>query len=289
MNAALAALTFYAHFVPFFFAGPPPDYQCGDGPGFRYCVYDPPYGVIEDPDSVVYFLHYGSGDEKSWRRVPISRVFYAEYRRRGLLAPKVISLSYGPYWRFVASVGGKTPSPMVSDFFNDALPWLDSKFGVPKRRFLWGMSQGGLSAATILLSKPELWSAVVLTCPALYSIDLFSAKEKVAVFAQANGLSLGKVEWGMALINNRVRSAEDWKREDPLLWASRASLKKFPPLYVEANRSDDFGFNFGARAFAAALSRAGRAADYREIPGGHCEVDAWAESRFLADQERNAR
>ena len=287
MKAVLAAISFYAHFAPYFFAGPPPDYRCGSGPDFRYCVYDPPYGVIEDPQSVVYFLHYGTGDEKSWRTVPVSRVFYAELRRRGLSAPKVIALSYGTYWRFVGSAGGKTPSPLAADFLDHTLPWLDAKFGTPKRRYLWGMSQGGLSAATLLFHRPPMWSGAVLACAALFSIDVFAPRDRVASFAAANRLDEGRVQWGLELVRNRVKSSADWDRENPVVRAakSRAGL---PPIYIDANADDDFGFNLGTRDFVSALKRAGARVDFRESPGGHCEVDAWAESRFLADllQER---
>ena len=289
MKALLAAFGFYVHFLPLYFAGPAPDYRCGDAPGFRYCVYDPPYGIAQDPGSVVYFLHYGSGDERSWRRIPISRVFYAEFRKRGLAAPRVISVSYGPYWRVVATASGRLPSPMLSEFVDGTLPWLDRQFGRPRHRYLWGMSQGGLSAATLLFERPELWSGAVLSCPAIFSINIFAPPGKIAAFTAQNGLDEKKVRWGMSLVLSRVRGPKDWKREDPLELAQGKLARRLPPLYIEANEHDEFGFFLGARELVDELRKAGGAVAYREDPGGHCEVDAPAASAFVADLLQSSR
>src|SRR5204863_418843 len=102
--------------------GYPAPALCGDGPGFSYCVFDPPSGIPRSPDAVLYFLHYGSGDEKSWGRIPFSRVFYAEFKKRGLKAPKVFSLSFGGYWSLFDKGGGRLASPVASDFLDHAMP-----------------------------------------------------------------------------------------------------------------------------------------------------------------------
>jgi pimeloyl-ACP methyl ester carboxylesterase len=284
--ALLKPLALYIYFLPYLFAGPPPSYACDDGPGFRYCIYHPPFGTLEDTDSVMYFLHLGSGDEKTWRTIPISRVFYGEFRRRGLKAPTVMSVSFGPYWTLFDEGGGRLVSPVMSDFLNRAMPWLESKTGTPKRRYLWGMSQGGLNAALVIFKEPKLWSGAVLECPALYGLDVFAPASTKESYAAAHGLDVNRLQYGLDLVSNRISGQAQWKKQDPLIRAAHPPAY-LPPIFIDCNRSDNMGFNDGARLFADTLRTHGKKVIFQEESGPHCAVDPLPPSRFIADLQEN--
>ena len=272
-------IPFYFHFVPYFFAGPAPKAQCSSGPGFKYCLYGAPQGVAQDTESVLYFLHYAGGSEKSWLFNPISRVYYAEFKRRGLPAPKVVAISYGPYWHLFDKAGPISPG-LFANFVDKAMPEIEAKLGGPKRRYLWGMSQGGFNASLLVLKQPDLWSGAVFSCPAWYTISVFSSPQETADFISRTHADPYLVEGGIKIIRERVAGAEEWLRENPL--ARAALARDLPPVYVDCTTEDDYGFYEGAQRFVETLRSRHQDVVFRKESGGHCELDAREASSFLA-------
>jgi pimeloyl-ACP methyl ester carboxylesterase len=167
-------------------------------------------------------------------------------------------------------------------FVERAMPFLESKLPAPpKRRYLWGMSQGGLNASELLLRKPELWAAAAFSCPAWYTIGVFSSSQAVAGYTSRNRADRGTVDWGLGLIRDRVAGAEEWEREDPL--ARALAPAALPPVYIDCTRGDQFGFFEGATLMAERLRKAGRRVTFREEKGRHCQLDARAVAAFLAE------
>jgi pimeloyl-ACP methyl ester carboxylesterase len=251
-------------FIGYQFAGPAPAAECrADGPA-RWCVYTPKGPTTGD---VVYFLHYATGDERSWNRLGLSRAFYDEYRRAGRPAPRVVTVSYGGYWLLTATPGLRQTVPLV-DF--DALRVrIEKSLGPIDRRFLWGMSQGGYSAAELVLSRPDSWAATALSCPALTA----SSPYEVPAHETASRGPEGRL-----LFTYRLAGDSVWKAENPL---ALIDAETTPPIWIEANTGDEFGYFKGARALADALRRSGHAARFVASPGGHCAIDARAVARFF--------
>jgi pimeloyl-ACP methyl ester carboxylesterase len=151
------------------------------------------------------------------------------------------------------------------------------------------MSQGGLNASLLLFKRPELWSGAVMSCPALYDLDLFAPKDQIAAYAHQHGFRLSRLQYGMDLVLNRVANSQEWKRENPLIRAAGKLSSPLPPIFVECNREDEFGFCGGARQFVKILAARGRRIEFQEDPGDHCAIDPEAPSRFIARlQERSA-
>ena len=284
--AAAAALSgcasarFYLHFAPYYLAGGGPKAECAEGPGFRYCSHRAPRGVAEDPDAVLYFLHYAGGSERSWSKIPIARVYYAEFKRRGLPAPRVVTVSYGPYWMLFDKPGPKSPG-RFGPFVEDAMPFIEGRLGRPRRRYVWGMSQGGLNGAELVLKRPDLWSGAVLSCPAIFTISVFAAPARIDEFIGRTGAVRSTAVWGMSLISDRVEGPEEWGREDPLARARTSS--GLPPVYIDCTAADEFGFFEGARRLAGSLRERGQHVTFVEETGKHCQLDARAAAGFLAD------
>lgn len=278
--AALAACSagFYAHHASYVFAGARPKAECGQGPGFRYCFHAGPRG---DGRDLVYFLHYANGSERSWSKIPMARAYYAEFEKRGLPAPRVVSVSYGTHWNLLDKGGRLAGGGNFDHFVSTAMPWLEARLGKAPRRYLWGMSQGGLNAALLLFKKPELWAGAVLSCPAWFTISVYSDVKAVDEFVARTGASRKVAVSGLDFIRERSASAEEWAREDPLARAA-SSTAALPPMFVQCTRADEYGFFEGAERFVKLLSARGQPVTFKEEQGEHCRIDARAASGFLA-------
>lgn len=202
---------------------------------------------------VLFFLHYATGDDRSFARIGLALSFFARYRKRGRLPPRVVSVSYGTHW-VLSSEPGKRQVILLEPFLK-TLKGLEPK---PARRYLWGMSMGGYNSAVAALSAPEDWSAAVLSCPALHTTNPFqdSIEPELLGLPGARGEN---VRDGRALVRPG----------------------KLPSFLIEGNGRDEFGFAPGARALAAALREAGAAVEHRELPGGHCVIDGASVADFL--------
>lgn len=286
LAAGCGSTRFYAHFVPYYFAGPKPSAQCGQGQGFRYCAYRAPPGAADDPESVLYFFHYGGGSEESWSSFPAARVYYAEFKKRGLPAPRVVAVSYGGNWVLFDKPGPKSAG-LFGPFVSEALPWLEDKFGRPRRRYVWGMSQGSLNAGLVVLKKPELWSGAVFSCPGFSQLSPFASPAEIDAFIKRTRADRAKVQSWLKLVRERVAGPEAWTREDPLARALSAS--GLPPVYIDCTREDEYGFFEGAARMAEILRERGQNAEFVAESGEHCQLDARGVAVFLAELSRQGR
>lgn len=266
----LAAILFLAacsartrRFASYRFAGDAPAVTCRQDGAARWCLHEPPGPAAQD---LVYFLHYATGDEGSWNRLGLSRAFYAEFKGRP--APRVVTVSYGAHW-LLTRVPGLRQTVTLADFA--ALRGrIEASLGAPRRRFLWGMSQGGYNAAVLALSEPERWSAAALSCPALLEESPYAPPPPGTPFPRA-------LE-ARQLFTYRLAGESAWAGENPLALARTAGTP--PPFWIEANDADEFGFFSGARALA---ERLGGRARFVPAPGTHCVIDARAAARFIRD------
>ncbi len=251
-------------FASYQFAGKAPAMTCKEDGAARWCLHE----TKDAGPDLVYFLHYATGDERSWNRLGLSRAFYSEFKKLGRKAPRVVTVSYGSHWLMTNKPGRQT---VLLKEFDELRRRIEDGLGPVERRFAWGMSQGGYNAAELVLSEPGLWSGAALSCPALYAVSPYAKLDK-EVWAR-------DVE-GRQLFTHRMADDATWTAENPLALA--AAAETLPPFWIEANPDDEFGFADGARALAKALRDAGGAATLVETPGGHCAIDARAAARFLA-------
>lgn len=251
-------------FIGYRLTGKAPAVLCRSDGSARWCLHEP---ADARPDDVIYFLHYATGDEKSWDRLGLARAFYDEYRRLGRPAPRAITVSYGSHWLLTRRPGIRQTVPL-EDF--DALRRnIEERLGGVKRRYLWGMSQGGYNAAVLVLSNPTAWSGAALSCPAMFDSS---------PYAPPHDKRFGREAEGRQLFTYRMAGESAWLEDNPLALA--AASPSVPPMWIEANRDDEFGFASGARALAKATH-----AQLVDSPGGHCVIDARAAARFLANLE----
>lgn len=268
----------FFHYASYLSAGPAPEADCRQTEVIRYCFHKPPKGTIEDPDAVLYFLHPADGSEKDWVKYPISRVYYQRFRKRDVPAPQVVTLSYGPYWTLMNEPGEKQPA-LFETFVSSWMALIEEETGAPRRRYIWGMSQGGLNAAELILKRPDLFAGAVISCPAFYSFPLYSKDDVIKRYIKRTGADAGSVNWGLAILRPRVGGPEAWAEEDPLALAAKA--RRIPPTLIQANTGDDYGFYEGASRFYDALHDSDLPVTFASSPGAHCVVDAPQAVDFL--------
>lgn len=267
------------HFLSFLSSGPPPTIECDDVGDLKYCVHKAPEEAEEDLSSILYFLHHAGGSERSWLELHMSREYYSYFRRRDLPAPRVISVSYGPYWTLLDEPGPEQPA-LFRKFVNEDMPAIEKKVGRPRRRYLWGMSQGGLNVAELILKRPELFDGAVLSCPALYSVSIYADDDELYRYARRTGSDFeGSVMWGVRHLRKRVGGPEAWEREDPLKLVQTSW--KIPPTLIQANREDEFGIFEGAEIFYRALRQRHQTVTFRPHHGGHCVIAVRQAVRFI--------
>lgn len=259
------------NFTKEYLAGPAPRTACFEGKdGLRGCRFSPKSGPVDD-STLLVFLHYATGDERSFATIGLARSFFARYRKAGKPPPRVVTLSYGPHW-VLSTEPGKRQVVDLQAFART----IDELEPGATRKFAWGMSMGGYNSALLALLIPG-WSGAALSCPALFDGDPFDDAIE-PILKKLPGANTREVKDGRALFTTRLAGPGTWRRENPLALAASG---KAAPMLIEPNAKDDFGFLPGARALAKALAAAGRPPVYRERPGGHCVIGGAAVADFL--------
>lgn len=264
------------HYAGYWLARPKAALECGAEGAMSFCRYRP-QGLEEDPETTVYFLHYATGDARSLSRLGIANVFYRYYRKAGLRPPRLIAVSFGTHWLF-SDRPGRRQIIDTGRFLSEDLPFLKKRFGDSPKQFVWGASQGGYNALQLLFARPGAWQAAAVSCPALYIEDPFAGRFQA--LAARTGAPKASLIDGMALFNTRLADAKTWREEEPIARARAATV--LPPVLVQANRRDEYGFFEGAQALSEALAPHAAGSDFAPEPGGHCVFNAEKVAAFFA-------
>lgn len=266
----------FFHFAGYRLTGSSPLAECWREDLYKACLYQST--EESDPKTLVYFFHYAEGDERSWSAIGLGRAFYQRFLRLKRPAPRVVSVSYGSHW-LLTREPGKRQTVLLPDFERDVIAQVERRVGVPGRRYAWGMSQGGYNAAEAALQSPALWSGAVLSCPAVHAENPLDPANKAEALARRTHGAPATVEDGLALFYRRLKDSKTWEEDNPIALAGRT--QEAPPMLIQANEQDEFGFFEGAQMLAEALRKAGKTITFRPHPGGHCLVDAAQAADFI--------
>lgn len=277
-----ARMNRWFHFASYLAEGPPPIPVCHKAGKLGYCVHKAPEGVAEDPEAILYFLHPAESDELGWRDFPISRVYYKMFHENELPAPRVVTVSYGPYWTLMDEPGETQPA-LFETFVSSWMPLIESETGPPRRRYLWGMSQGAFNAAVLVLKRPKLFDGGVLSCPSFFTVPLYGDAKAIAKYVKKTKADAYSVDWAVRTLRPLVGGPEAWKRGDPLELAKLSKGLPLPPLLIQANKEDEYGFYKGAKKFYKTLKKLHHPVKFRPYHGMHCVVDAEKAVDFLID------
>jgi len=144
----------------------------------KMMVYTPPgYEQSTSRYPLLYLLHGAGSDETSWTRSGKAEVILDNLLADGKLKPVVVVMPFGFAAQRAPGTGRGDAAEnkmqregFLSDFLEDVMPFVDSKYRViadRDHRAIAGLSLGGAQALAIGLSHLELFSRVAAFSPAM--------------------------------------------------------------------------------------------------------------------------
>ncbi len=232
----------------------------------RYCVEIP--ASYDAPESktrrypILYMLH-GLGDDEQTLFKTGGWTLIEDLRKQGKIGDFLVVAPDGDRTFYINSADGKV---LYSDFFlKEFLPAIEKKYRVmPGReaRGINGISMGGYGALRFAFAYPELFSSV-------------SAQSAALILESPNDLnaaakSESPVLQMLAHVYGNPISVQHWEANDPFVLAQKnAQALRHMAIYFNCGRSDDYGFEKGAAALDAKLTKLHVPHEYRDYPGGH--------------------
>lgn len=244
---------------------------------YDYCVDRVAESV--NPD-VVYYFHGAYGSSEEWLN---SNYYRRIYDRWGIRAPTVVSVSYGNLW-LLAERNNSGYSGLYDHFVKMALPEIEKARALkPARRFLAGASMGGFNAAQLYLKNPELFSKVVLLCPALVELNPYSNEADVEDYVSRTHANRSAIWNFIYLTQIYFPTRAAYKTADPFLLAQTHVSAGSPSLLVTIGLQDEYGFFEGSAGLVDLATEREAPAEYIPLDGRHCSWDWKSVSQFLID------
>lgn len=258
-----------------------PDQACfrasADNRSYSYCVHQVEGSI--NPD-VVYYFHGAYGSAQDWT----NSVYYQRiYEAWGAQAPTVISVSYGSLW-LLAEKNSSARSGLFNHFVETALPAIEKARQLqPARRLLAGASMGGFNAVQLYLKKPELFSKVLLLCPALAKLTPYSSTAAVNEYINRTRASRSAI-WNFLYLGQLYFPNEEaYKAADPFVLVQSHVGEFSPSLLVTIGLQDEYGFFEGSADFSDQAELTGANAAYVPLEGKHCSWDWSSATQFILD------
>jgi len=232
----------------------------------RYCVEVPAsYDLPQFKDKhypILYMLH-GLGDNEQTLFKTGGWTLIEDLRKQGKVGDFLVVAPDGDRTFYINSADRRV---LYSDFFlREFMPSIEKKYRVlrgPAARGINGISMGGYGALRFAFAYPQLFSSVSALSAALmpYSPeDLNNAADSGSELVRTLGPVFGK-----------PIDVAHWQDNDPLVLARRhAKELRSTAIYFNCGQTDDYGFEKGAAALDAELTKLKVPHEYRSYPGGH--------------------
>jgi S-formylglutathione hydrolase FrmB len=234
----------------------------------HYCVYLPQsYDASESKHParaypVLYFLH-GLGDNEQTLFNSGGFTLLDDLHRQHKIGDFLIAAPEGGRTFYINSADGKV---RYSDFFlKEFMPLIESKYRVAKgrgHRAISGISMGGYGALRFAFAYPEMFSSVSAQSAAL----IREAPQELDAGIRS-GSPLGRL---LATVFGDPIDVTHWNSNNPFALAklNREGLQK-TAIYFNCGQNDNYGFEKGAIALNALLSRESIKHEYHLYPGDH--------------------
>jgi S-formylglutathione hydrolase FrmB len=232
----------------------------------RYCVEIP--ASYDKPESkakrypILYMLH-GLGDDEQTLFKTGGWTLIEDLRKQGKIGDFLVVAPDGGRSFYINSADGKVP---YSDFFlREFMAGVEKKYRVAAGRAgrgINGISMGGYGALRFAFAHPELFSSVSAQSAALIT-------ESPTEMDAASKSGSPVVKSLLQVFGNPI-DVPHWEANDPFILARKnAPALRHMAIYFNCGRNDDYGFEKGAAALDAELTKLHVPHEYHEYPGGH--------------------
>lgn len=250
--------------------------DCGNEGRLHYCRYRADNGGNGD---TVYYLHGRNLDVHAWNDATyFTAMIQSQWQATGGPVPDVVALSYGPEW--LLTPHGATPDSGLLEDLMTALPHIEARTGVPKRRLLLGESMGGLNVLIAGLSQPKAFAKVAALCPGVYATSPFAPFSTIRAAAARTGAD-PRIIFGIWRMAHRYAANDaEWSRVSPLALIESAD-RSYPALYLANGLYDTYGNFEGSQRLASIARQRGVTTEWHPLYGGHCAIDVASVADFL--------
>jgi S-formylglutathione hydrolase FrmB len=242
--------------------------EVNESSSYRYCIVKEPKSQSKD---VLYYLHGSGGDEKEWEMmIP---ALSKHWDAKGIQAPTVISVSFGPIWYLMAQ-NSSARSGLLNKFVSEVMPKMEklAVSGDVAARSILGTSMGGFNATQFISSKvahPE-FQKIALFCPGLMEISPWASEAEAKEYSEKYGVHPGLIGHVSQLVKAHVPDEKTWNEEvSPYVKATKLGEPGSPEVFIAANAQDD-RFLQGTKVFAELAQKASGAVQFKSWPGEHC-------------------
>lgn len=259
--------------------------QEGDSCSQGYCVH--PGGS----SSVLYYFHGMNGSLENWTQKGYYPNMIRRYwEQKGLEAPTVVSVSYGPEW-LLASKNTSSYSGLFEDFELRMRPKIEASLGREVgKRMLLGESMGAFNSLQLALRTSHYDRAAILCAVLAENFSLDATEEQLQERIRASSAYQYYGEDSLDLILVQVTAAielakafyptqAEWQPFDPLELAKNSSSNT--SFYLASGFYDEFAAFEGNEKLAEILRSRGRNIEWRPQWGGHCAIDIPSVAEFL--------
>lgn len=232
----------------------------------RYCVevpenYDLPQSK-EKRYPILYMLH-GLGDNEQSMFRSGAWTLIESLRKQGKIGDFLIVAPEGDRSFYVNSADGKV---RYSDFFlHEFMPAIEKKYRVlPGRaaRGINGISMGGYGALRFAFAYPELFSSVSAQGAAL----IVESPQNMNAAEESGSPTVRTI----APVFGDPIDVKHWEANDVFSLARKhAEALRSTRIYFSCGKNDDFGFEKGAAALDAELTKLHVPHEYHSYPGDH--------------------
>jgi S-formylglutathione hydrolase FrmB len=211
---------------------------------------------------ILYYLH-GRGDNEQSLINSGAWSLIEDIRRQGKIGEFVIVTPQGGTGFYVNSADGKM---RYADFFlQEFMPFIERKYRIENSRNargIDGMSMGGYGALRFAFTRPDLFGSV-----SAHSAALMPEPPKTLNAAIRAGEPQAVM---MARVFGNPIDPDHWEKNNPfaLVNENTAALRKLH-IYFDCGDRDDFGFDRGATALDALLTKRNIPHEFHLYPGGH--------------------
>ena len=234
----------------------------------HYCVYLPSgydAGAKQSPPRLypaLYFLH-GLGDNEQTLFNSGGWTLLDDLRNQHKMGDFLIIAPDARRTFYINSADGQV---RYSDFFlQEFIPYIEGKYRIRKGRAgraIGGVSMGGYGALRFAFAHPELFSSV-----SAQSAALISESPQELDAAMRSGAPLASV---LGAVFGKPINALHWNENSVFVLAKQhvVALRK-QEIYFNCGKDDNYGFEKGAAALDAELTREKVSHEYHSYPGDH--------------------